>query len=672
MLSACGFDSSPAADFSDASDCYAACLATGCNNTMPGNLVCESECNSAVCGWDGGDCGVCAKGCKSYIGLAPMLGNGICNSECLSAACNADLGDCQTQACSAGCYSYMVGDGLCQTECHNSACQWDLYDCDCSPGCTTDLLANSVCDSLCNTALCGFDSSLCVSSRQGQCASGCFASMLGNGLCDSVCYSAACAWDGLDCGCAPDCHNSEYGSCKPSCLVPDCNYDQMAGLPQCTNLGLRQAALFFHLSIGNFTVPFAYTSICAVKSSKCTSTSFASSFSFCMTDCNILACGFSSGRCPNSTCTVKPRHCLDCGLSDGSGCVNCEVGTFHLYRSCVSVCPVHFHIHPLVPSLCFPDKDHTSRSSPAVYIVSPTSNPEGTGTLSNPLDSLSTALLCRVFSSTTIQLLPGLHWLQSTAASSTLQTWTQYSDLQLYLSNSTSLTITNADCGESCLGRVTLLFDNLNPLQLTIHGRVTIANVTILGNSTLIQGCATPKCTYCPAGALNTTTSQMTDDQGNVYTTGTFAPSAACQRFKYYSLMVITANSTLKLANITISGFLQGFSSLLTFQSAQITVSDVLFVNISTKSGQSTQNNQNQAVTNAVIQQNSSNPTTGPNTNGTMYEAGFLVLQRVKVALLNNGFELASGVVQYGFLTGNWEMYGKLGYKVTFCRIFPK
>jgi len=574
-----------------------------------------------------------------------MLGNGVCDSECLNAACSADLGDCQTQACSAGCYSYMVGDGLCQTECHNSACQWDLYDCDCSPGCTADLLANSVCDSLCNTALCGFDSSLCVSSRQGQCASGCFASMLGNGLCDSVCYSAACAWDGLDCGCAPDCHNSEYGSCKPSCLVPDCNYDQMPGFSQCPNTGLRTISQFFHLGIGDFSVPLTYKGNCGGTNSMCTSTKFTQSQATCISECDKLGCGYSAGYCPLESCASKPRHCLDCGLSDGSGCVNCEVGTFHLYRSCVSVCPVHFHIHPLVPDLCFPDKDYTSRSSPAVYIVSPTSNPEGTGTLSNPLDSLSTALLCRAFNHTRIELLPGLHYLKLVAASSTLQAWGQ---LLPYLFTNTSLTITKA---EHHSAPVLLLYENLSPVQVTIHGQVTIANLTLLGNSTLVQDCTGPKCLYCAVLSIDPGTSQATDDQGLVYPLGSYAVPSDCERFRYYSFFYLATNASFTLSNTTITGFSQGLGSLISLKSGHLHLIDVQMSNISTQSSQ-TAFLSGQFIPNAVIQQNSSNSVlTGQ--NGTTYEPGSILLQRVKVTLLNNGFELKSDLIQYGFLSVN-------------------
>jgi len=523
---------------------------------------------------------------------------------------------------------------VCQEECHTVACQWDSYDCDCSPGCTGSLLGNSECDPLCNTGLCGFDNGLCVSAIQGKCASGCFDRMLGDGQCDPACYSAACMWDGLDCGCAADCEASEYGTCKPTCLVPDCNYDQVAGRPQCSNEGLRTAALFFHLSIANFTVPFSHSTVCLPKASKCTSAVFASIS--CVPECNVLVCSFSSGRCPLSSCASKPRHCADCGLQDGSGCLNCEAGSYHLYRSCVSACPIHFHIHPLVPDLCYPDADNTNRSSPGVFVVSPTANPEGSGSLTNPFDSLSAALLCRVFNQTAIELLPGVHWLSLGTASGTLQTWDQSADLQAYLPG-TSLTIAASEGAA-----VVLMYDNLNPLQFTISGRVTIANVTFLGNSTLVPGCSAPLCLYCATLTINVTTNQALDDQGNEHDEGMYAASTLCQRFRFYSVFMLAANATFRLSNVTIAGFRQGLGSIISLRAAQVRLADVIFANISTKAeppAKPSSGTTSQAVTNAVIQQNST----------STYEAGSLLLQRVHVTLLNNGFEL-NALQQYGFL----------------------
>lgn len=67
MSAVCGFDSeSMITTYTNRSDCYEDCAATGCNETRTGNGVCDEECKTQVCGWDGGDCGTCALGCKSH------------------------------------------------------------------------------------------------------------------------------------------------------------------------------------------------------------------------------------------------------------------------------------------------------------------------------------------------------------------------------------------------------------------------------------------------------------------------------------------------------------------------------------------------------------------------------------------------------------------------------
>ena len=46
-----------------ASDCSSLCMNTNCTISLLSNAVCDPECNSAICGWDGGYCGYCASGC---------------------------------------------------------------------------------------------------------------------------------------------------------------------------------------------------------------------------------------------------------------------------------------------------------------------------------------------------------------------------------------------------------------------------------------------------------------------------------------------------------------------------------------------------------------------------------------------------------------------------------
>lgn len=55
------------------------------------------ECDKEVCGWDWGDCGYCASGCKHYPGQQIMLGNQFCEEACNTAKCQYDGLDCVSE-----------------------------------------------------------------------------------------------------------------------------------------------------------------------------------------------------------------------------------------------------------------------------------------------------------------------------------------------------------------------------------------------------------------------------------------------------------------------------------------------------------------------------------------------------------------------------------------------
>jgi hypothetical protein len=77
----------------EASDCYLDCIFV-CERRLLSNSVCDVACDTAVCGYDLGECGYCASGCKDYLGYQEMLGDGVCHEECNTPECKADDGDC--------------------------------------------------------------------------------------------------------------------------------------------------------------------------------------------------------------------------------------------------------------------------------------------------------------------------------------------------------------------------------------------------------------------------------------------------------------------------------------------------------------------------------------------------------------------------------------------------
>ena len=218
----CGFDGGQ--NFNQ-SDCYQACTATASLTESLGNSECDLDWASEVCAWDAGDCGYCAEGCKTYAGLESELGNGECEEACNTAVCGFDGGDCVTSRqgyCNSGCFQPMLEDEVCQMECLVETCQYNQASCEaslCAPGCYPELQGDGECQPECYSKACSWDLSDC------DCAPNCLVDMLGNGFCDSACYVETCAWDWTDCECAQGCPYSELGTGKEECLVPACNFD---------------------------------------------------------------------------------------------------------------------------------------------------------------------------------------------------------------------------------------------------------------------------------------------------------------------------------------------------------------------------------------------------------------------------------------------------------------
>ncbi|KAG8462270.1 hypothetical protein KFE25_012090 [Diacronema lutheri] len=133
----------------------------------------------------GGDPPMCAPGCAEFA-----LSDGICDGECNTTACFYDGGDCLVShsrgTCDwrtrAGCPSSWIGDGVCDEECFVEECEWDGTDC-----------AHSQTDEICHP--------------------GCMAGWVNDGECDEECNNEPCSYDGNDCAHAvSDCYHSADGA----------------------------------------------------------------------------------------------------------------------------------------------------------------------------------------------------------------------------------------------------------------------------------------------------------------------------------------------------------------------------------------------------------------------------------------------------------------------------
>nr|UZP64863.1 notch 4 [Schmidtea mediterranea] len=101
--------------------------------------------------------------------------NGICDQQCNTFACNYDGGDCDPwRKCYGNDLKHCKGvfnDGVCNPECNNVDCLFDGEDChksSCKFHKCSELYQNKICDEECNSPQCGFDGGDCHTSRSNS------------------------------------------------------------------------------------------------------------------------------------------------------------------------------------------------------------------------------------------------------------------------------------------------------------------------------------------------------------------------------------------------------------------------------------------------------------------------------------------------------------------------
>ena len=72
----------------DNGNCALNCTETGCSQTKADG-VCDSNCNSSICGFDFGDCAYCLPDCTSTLYY-----NSVCDNVCNYPVCNYDNFHC--------------------------------------------------------------------------------------------------------------------------------------------------------------------------------------------------------------------------------------------------------------------------------------------------------------------------------------------------------------------------------------------------------------------------------------------------------------------------------------------------------------------------------------------------------------------------------------------------
>ncbi|CAB4069338.1 NOTCH1 [Lepeophtheirus salmonis] len=118
------------------------CLQNGCQ-TKAGNNICEKECNTYACDFDGGDCRLGINlwmNCNATVGKEQkrcweVFQNDYCNEECNNRDCLFDGRDCDGDrtSCNSNYDVYCTdhyANGRCDESCNNEACGWDGLDCE--------------------------------------------------------------------------------------------------------------------------------------------------------------------------------------------------------------------------------------------------------------------------------------------------------------------------------------------------------------------------------------------------------------------------------------------------------------------------------------------------------------------------------------------------------------
>uniref|UniRef100_A0A8B9R982 Notch receptor 3 n=1 Tax=Astyanax mexicanus TaxID=7994 RepID=A0A8B9R982_ASTMX len=98
--------------------------------------VCDKECNSMACRWDGGDCSLAANPWERCADPRcwRVFNNSQCDESCNNADCLYDNFDCKTKekVCNPIYETYCMdhyADGRCDQGCNNEECGWDGLDC---------------------------------------------------------------------------------------------------------------------------------------------------------------------------------------------------------------------------------------------------------------------------------------------------------------------------------------------------------------------------------------------------------------------------------------------------------------------------------------------------------------------------------------------------------------
>ncbi|CAG9312678.1 unnamed protein product [Blepharisma stoltei] len=537
------------------------------------------------------------------------------NSDCYENCINLD-----------GCDSNNLGNGICESSCNTENCGLDWGDCTCSPGCLDSMLGDGNCDEVCDNWDCDLDNHDC-----GQCASGCFTTMLGNGICDYECNNEDCLYDYKDCQCSENCLWTDYGTCKPECMVLECNYDKLTQYANnwCQNISLAIFSSYQQIIRKNFSYIVHLEDCYEASNHECTLEK-ALNFSICYQECNITECNFANGNCFYNPTPLLCGRYYDFSYNF---CLSCLNYTFNVWSDgdCIQSTDSSLTL-PDGSSAIIPIKDSSSPSNPHIYFVRSDINSNitaGDGTYFSPYTNFINALYHIQHRYSTVILLEGDNYYLTV-----YNTPTVFLSPIVFLRGLADKYIKVTTLNHSIANFRRVKDDDSNGSHDTFNFDLQnipsfeINNVVFNWEDTISDCSNSSYCDYCPYVVYDSNSSSYYNDRGEPITE--FLPYSWCKQDRRTNFFSLT-ETNLMLKNVFFINFRNGFNSLVSINGwSNVTLFNVTFDNIRIY---------NEDSSSGIIFR-----------DDILHNSGNLEFTNGVVSRVNNGYELWDIINTRGFL----------------------
>jgi hypothetical protein len=350
----------------------------------------------------------------------------------------------------------------------------------------------------------------------------------------------------------------------------------------------------------------------------------------CYWACYNEACLFSAGMC----FTPCYERCELCYGSGNGSCFKCKAGSVMYFGYCLDDCPRGYAPHKLLSWLC--TRPATLPELDEIYITASRTG-LNKGTADDPMWSMFEGLLSMYAETSVIHFLKGQHNIFPGALESPTS-FVYFKSPTNPFNSLKSLQIKSVLCSSSshpqCTDEPATLVLNYLWFSLSLSNvAVTIDQMNIVGPSTLVQGCSSLQCTYCPTVTLGSDGTYL-DDRGQVITE--FGDASVCEAFSLIAFFHVTGvGSKIIVSNTKFRDIRFGIGAIISVVDGDVELSKVDFINCqpSYRKG---------SLLNSIVQISCSKGT-----------CGSLTMTDSSVSLMNNGHEFSLDHAFTGFLAAS-------------------